>query len=184
MSTTINGIDTEQAETLAQLLRAEPEVADVAVRVRHTWRDAYAIDSRGAGIVIAGDVLPREEQGVVSDRPAAFGGSDDGCVPAELLLAALASCVGSQLVEHAARRGVALTRLELATEGRVDLRGTLDGEGVPAALREAVLEVEVTSPADVADLEHLLEVAVRTSPVAATLRGGVALHVSLRRAGA
>ena len=184
MSTIVNGIDTEQAEGLAQLMCAEPGLADVAVRVHHTWRDAYEIDSRGAGIVIAGEVLPRREQALVSDRPADFGGGDRGCVPAELLLSALASCVGSQLVEHAALRGVTLTRLELTTEGRVDLRGTIDGEGVPAALREAILDVEVASSAADADLEELLKVAVRTSPVAASLRAGVPLRPVLRRVAA
>jgi uncharacterized OsmC-like protein len=180
MTTTVNGIDTEQAAGFAQLLVDEPSLADVTVRARHTWQDGYGIDSRGAGIVVAGEELPRDEQTVTSDRPSLFGGGDGGCVPAELLLAALASCVGSQFVEHAALRGVELTHLEIATEGRVDLRGTLDGQDVPAALQEAHLEVEVASSEDGDVLAQLLEVALRTSPVAATLRPGVALHPSLR----
>ena len=180
----VNGIDTEQAEGFAQLLLAEPPLADVTVRAHHTWQGAYGIRTQGAGIVVGGEVLPRAEHSVSSDRPALFGGGDGGCVPAELLLAALASCVGSQLVEHAAVRGVELTHLGIVTEGRVDLRGTLDVEGVPAALREARLDVEVASSAGDDVLDELLEVALRTSPVAATLRPGVTLHASLHHVAA
>jgi uncharacterized OsmC-like protein len=177
---TINGIDTEQVAGFVQLLTSEPALADVAVRTRHRWDGGYTLATSGAGISVAGEVLARDEQHVVSDRPALFGGGDRGCVPAELLLAALSSCVGSQLVEHAAVRGVELGDLQISAEGRVDLRGALDIEGVPVGLRDVSLDVEVASTADEEVLDDLLALAVRTSPVAATLGAGVGVRPSLR----
>ena len=178
---TINGIDTEQVAGFAQLMTAEPALADVTVRTRHRWEGAYTLDSCGAGITVGGDVLARDEQHLVSDRPALFGGDDRGCVPGELLLAALSSCVGSQLVEHAALRGVELSGLQLSAEARVDLRGTLAIEGVPVGLHDVTLDVEVDSTAVDDELDDLLELAARTSPVAATLGAGVGVRTSLRR---
>jgi uncharacterized OsmC-like protein len=178
---TINGIDTEQVAGFAQLLAAEPGLADVAVRTRHRWDGGYALATCGAGISVGGEVLARDEQQVVSDRPALFGGDDRGCVPGELLLAALSSCVGSQLVEHAALRGVELDDLQLTAEGRLDLRGALDIDGVPVALRDVTLDVAAVSTADDTQLDELLALAVRTSPVAATLGAGVGIRPSLRR---
>jgi uncharacterized OsmC-like protein len=179
---TVNGIDTEQVAGFAQLLTSDPDLADITVSTRHRWEGGYTLATQGAGITVAGDVLPRDEQHVVSDRPGLFGGGDRGCVPGELLLAALSSCVGSQLVEHAALRGVELGGLELVAEGRLDLRGTLEAPGVPVGLRDVTLDVEVSSTVDGQVLGDLLALAVRTSPVAATLGAGVPVRPSVRHA--
>jgi uncharacterized OsmC-like protein len=59
------------------------------------------------------------------DEPYELGGSNQFANPQEHLLAALNSCIMVGYVAQCAVRGIALERLEIETDGEIDLRGFL-----------------------------------------------------------
>ena len=60
-----------------------------------------------------------------ADEPAILAGHDQGANPVEHLLHALASCLTTSMVAHAAVRGIEIEALESRLEGDLDLNGFL-----------------------------------------------------------
>src|SRR6516162_11674745 len=127
------------AALLSQAAAAEQDAQDLPGRVtaRHVDGDAYAITARG--------------HAMLTDQPAADGGTDAAATPTELLVASLASCVafytGRYLVRHGLdRAGLAVTAEFALAAGRpvrvgaVRLRITVPG-GVPPQRAGALLAV-------------------------------------------
>jgi len=127
------------AALLSQAAAAEQDAQDLPGRVtaRHVDGDAYAITARG--------------HAMLTDQPAADGGTDAAATPTELLVASLASCVafytGRYLVRHGLdRAGLAVTAEFALAAGRparvgaVRLRITVPG-GVPPQRVGALLAV-------------------------------------------
>jgi putative redox protein len=107
---------------------------------------------------------------VVMDRPASHGGSDEGPMGGETLLASVGGCFMSTLYAAAQARSVPV-------EG-----ATCRVTGVFAAnpRRFGSIHIEVVCDScPPADLEHLVEVAERGCLVAATLRQGMAVTASV-----
>ncbi|MDF3935882.1 OsmC family protein [Pseudomonas citronellolis] len=106
---------------------------------------------------------------LVTDLPAALGGSGERVSPGWLLRAALASCMATRIAMLAAEQGIALQHLEVEAHSQTDLNGLLglSGEGgephagpfavhllvrigaagqAPEALRELVERSQALSP--------------------------------------
>jgi uncharacterized OsmC-like protein len=60
-----------------------------------------------------------------ADEPPILAGQDQGANPVEHLLHALASCVTTGIVAHAAVKGIHIEELESELEGDLDLNGFL-----------------------------------------------------------
>jgi uncharacterized OsmC-like protein len=60
---------------------------------------------------------------IAADEPEEILGTNAAPNPQELLLAALNACMTIRYVEGASVRGISLTKLEIETEGSLDLRG-------------------------------------------------------------
>jgi hypothetical protein len=61
-----------------------------------------------------------------ADEPPILAGADEGSDPVERLLNALARCVTTSLVAHAAVPGIHIEALESQFECDIDLRGFLE----------------------------------------------------------
>ena len=74
----------------------------------------------------AGQEFVRDQSFVLEkDEPLILLGTDKGANPVEYALAALAGCLTTILVCHAAAQGVAIESIESKLEGDTDLRGFL-----------------------------------------------------------
>jgi uncharacterized OsmC-like protein len=175
-----NGMDTDQLAALGEIVVSDPAAATVAARVRTRWEEGYATRASTEELLCGPERIAREATLPV-DLPQAFGGSDRGPAPAEMILAALGSCVAQGFVEAAAIAGVQVDRLEVAVEGHLDLRGNAGVEGVRPGLSTIHLDVEVESRVDGGVLDGLLSEAVRLSPVADSLTAGVEIVASTRQ---
>ena len=72
-----------------------------------------------------------------ADEPPILAGQDTAPNPVEHLLHALASCLTTSMVAHAAVRGIAIEELESELEGDIDLNGFLGLDGnVPKGYTE------------------------------------------------
>jgi uncharacterized OsmC-like protein len=100
-----------------------------------------------------------------ADEPEEMLGSNQAPNPQELLMAALNACMTVGYVAGAAKRGINLTKLEIETRGRLDLRGffalsdvvppgypaleyvvRIAGDGTAEQFAEIHAEVQATSP--------------------------------------
>lgn len=104
--------------------------------------------------------------------PAALGGGGSSPNPGWFFRAALAACCSTAIVQHAARRGIDLTELEVTVEGDGDSRGIPDlGDDISAGhstIRTTVrINAQNKSPER---LQDIVNWAMKHSLVACTIR--------------
>jgi len=101
-----------------------------------------------------------------TDEPEVLLGEDNGPNATEALLYALASCLNTTFMYHAAAHRVKIERLELELEGDLDLRGVA---GLAQEVRNGFQEIRVRMHAEGdaprEELEQLCQLAQQRSPV-------------------
>jgi uncharacterized OsmC-like protein len=120
----INGIDVGVLSETINAMRGDCELGAARFRVTNKWvsgnhNRSTVTDFYGAKQVIT----HKQEFNMDADEPAILAGDDIGANPVEHLLHALASCVTTSMVAHAAARGIPINSLESEVEGDIDLRG-------------------------------------------------------------
>lgn len=178
-STTVNGVHLETLQGTVSAIARDPELGQCKFRARNTWLGGTRNCTRITGFYGARqEIAHKQSFELHADEPPILAGSDDGANPVEHLLNALAACVTTSMVAHAAVRGIHIEALESELEGDIDLRGFLglDAE-VPKGFTDIRLRFRVQ--ADVDDLEQLRQLA-EYSPVFNTLTQGanVAIEVT------
>ena len=108
---------------------------------------------------------------VVCDRPESKGGSDAGAMGGEFVLMGLGGCFMSNLLAAVKARNSEVSDVS------VSVAGTLDG--TPPRFTKMSLTVEATY-SDREDMEKLVVIAERGCIVANTLKGSVALDITVR----
>jgi len=107
---------------------------------------------------------------------------DQGPSAGEYLLHALAACVTTAIVYHAAARGIAIEEIESSIDGDVDLRGFL---GIDPKVRNGFEEIRMNFriKADVPDdqLQELCMIGQQYSPVLDSISRGVPVKVAAER---
>jgi uncharacterized OsmC-like protein len=115
-----------------------------------------------------------------ADEPPLLLGEDIGPNPVEYALTALAACVTTALVYHAAARGIKLNAVESRLEGDIDLRGFL---GISDDVRRGYENIRIyyKIDADVPDeeLEELIQMGTKYSPVFDTITNPVTVTAHL-----
>ena len=108
---------------------------------------------------------------IATDLPAALGGDASAPTPTVLVRAALGSCLAMGYRLRAAELGVELTDVKVTVESESELVGMLDPcAGAPPGFTALRYRVEIDSPAPAADVERVVELADRLSPVLDMLR--------------
>jgi uncharacterized OsmC-like protein len=117
-----------------------------------------------------------------ADEPLVLLGTDVAANPVEHLLHALASCLTTSMVYHAAAKGIQIDEVESSLEGDLDLRGFLE---LDKDTRQGYQGVRVSFKikADVPDeqLQELVQLGTGHSPVFDSLTNGVPISVSAER---
>jgi uncharacterized OsmC-like protein len=177
----VNGVDVDKLAETIHNVRQQPELAEFHFRATQEWIEgAHArttIDNfYGAGQ----DTRHAQSYTLDVDEPAMLLGTDQAPNPTEALLHALASCLGTTFVYHAAARGVTIDGLRVELEGDLDLRGFL---GISDDVRRGFQDIRVTFDVD-ADappetIEELCQMAQRYSPVFDSVTNPVSVMVSL-----
>lgn len=171
-TTRINGLDTGQMAATVEALQANPALAQFQFRARNRWigggeNRSTIKDFYGAG---AEDDSRREPFTFTNGEPPVLLGDNAGANPVEFLLHALAGCVTTTTVLHAAARGIAIESLTTRLVGDIDLQGLLALNDVPAGYREIRIEMEIkSSNASDEELDDLLRFAQLHSPVCSTV---------------
>jgi uncharacterized OsmC-like protein len=114
-------------------------------------------------------------------EPPVLLGHNEGANPVEFLLHALAGCVTTTTVLHAAARGIEIESLATRLSGNIDLQGLLGLADVPAGYQGIRIEMDIRAKnASDAEIDDLLRFARAHSPVRNTIERAVA--VTLERA--
>lgn len=176
----VNGIDVEKLAEVIQSIRAEPALGPFRFRVRNRWLERGHNRSEIQEFYGAGQDHTREAPFVAeNDEAKVMLGDDTAPNPVENLLHALAGCLTSALVYHAAARHIQLESVESEIEGELDIRGFLGlSNDVPRGYQKIRVTFHVKSDAPP---EKLAELA-KYSPVYNTIISPTPVEVTVQKA--
>ncbi|MHB8618662.1 MAG: OsmC family protein [Chloroflexota bacterium] len=166
---TLNGIDGARLAHLRERVGQDTTASTRTVAATATWVNGYQSAIR-----------VRDLPALVADEPERMGGSNGGPTPGELMLAALSSCVVVGYALNAHLRGIPIRSLAVDVEadgnpacflGCID-----DGDSGYRAMR---VRVRLDADADPEQVAALHQRVMRSSPVASTLAGQVAIEVTI-----
>jgi uncharacterized OsmC-like protein len=180
--TTTNGVNVEQLFGTINAIKETPDLAKFTFRAANQWINGghnrtTIKDFYGAG----GEDTSRQTPFVMdNDEPAVLLGQDEGANPVEFVLHALAGCLTTSLVYHAAAQGIQIEEVESRFEGDLDLHGFL---GLSDKGRNGYENIRVTfkikADAPQETLEELCQLAQRRSPVFDIVSNPVPVSVRL-----
>lgn len=120
----VNGINVDDLLALIESVRQDPAQGKTHWRVTSAWQNQTRTRTQVDGFEIGGKRVARRFS-IDIDEPNEFGGSNRFANPQEYLLAALNACMTVGYVAQCAVRGITLEKLEIETDGEIDLRGFL-----------------------------------------------------------
>jgi uncharacterized OsmC-like protein len=172
MSEQLNGLDLQAMVQTVDALKRDPRLAQFQFRARNQWvsggeNRSTIKDFFGAG---AEDRSRSKAFTFTNGEPPVLLGNNEGANPVEFLLHALAGCVTTTTVLHAAARGIEIESLSTELVGDIDLQGLLGlDESVPAGYRQIDIRMDIKANCSDAELDDLLRFAQAHSPVCNTV---------------
>ncbi|MDX1746997.1 MAG: OsmC family protein [Halobacteriales archaeon] len=120
----LNGVDVPTLFATLDAVKGQPELAQFRFRAENRWISGTHSRSSLTTYWGAGGEHEHQREFVIdADHPAVLVGGDNGAVPVELVLTALASCLTAGVGNIAAARGIPLTSVRSVVEGEIDLNG-------------------------------------------------------------
>ena len=180
-STTLNGVNVGQLFGNIDAIKDAPVLGKFKFRANNKWINGghnQTIINNFHGLQQEHDHADPFE--LDADEPPLLLGEDIGPNPVEYALTALAACVTTALVYHAAAKGIRLNAVESRLEGDIDLRGFL---GISDDVRRGYENIRIyyKIDADVPDeqLEELVQMGTKYSPVFDTITNPVTVTAQL-----
>ena len=178
MSGVINGVDVERLGQTIQAVQKDPGVAKSQFRAINRWVSGGHNRSTIQGFYAAGQEDTSRTKPFVldADEPPVLLGQDKGANPVEFVLHALAACLTTSLVYHAAARGIRIESVESTLEGDLDLQGFLGlSNQVRRGYKEVRVNFTITSDATAEQLKEL----TKFSPVHDIVSNPVPVSISI-----
>jgi uncharacterized OsmC-like protein len=179
----VNGVELNRLIDTIEAVKADPKVASFKFRIQNRWVDGGQNRSEVQQFSAGGNEIQHKNDLILeADEPDVLLGTDRGANPVEHLLHALAACVTTSMVYHAAARGIAVEEVESWLEGDLDLRGFL---GLAPSVRKGYQQIrlKLRIKADVTDQElgDLAALGPNFSPVFDSITKGVPIAVTSER---
>ncbi|NLT68994.1 MAG: OsmC family protein [Acidobacteria bacterium] len=179
----VNGVQVQQLFETIESIKATPGIARFKFRIRNEWVDAGHNRSTVNEYSGAQQELNRQTPFVLdADEPPILLGKDAGANPVEYLLHALAACVTTSMVYHAAARGIRIEEVESRVEGDIDLRGFL---GLDKSIRNGFQQIrmhfKIKTDAPDDQFKVLEQLGPTFSPVFDSVTKGVPVIVKAER---
>lgn len=178
----INGVDVEALNATIQAVKATPAIADFEFRSSNEWINGG--HNRSTIQTFYGacqEDLSRKKPFVMdNDEPPVLLGEDHGANPVEYVLHALAGCITTTMVYHAAARGIEIEGVKSYYEGELDLHGFL---GLDPRVRKGYKKIrirfEVQGDFNQQQKEDLVAMGRKLSPVHEMVSAGVPIEVTV-----
>jgi uncharacterized OsmC-like protein len=176
----VNGVNVENLGKSIEAFKEQPALAKFKFRATNKWMTGGHNRSRIKEFYGAGQEDTQRTQTFVldADEPAILHSGDRGANPVEFVLHALAACLTTSMVYHAAARGIRIEELESKLEGDIDLRGFT---GVDPNVRKGYQNIRVTMRCKSDATAEQLEELSQFSPVWDTLRNPVPVTVRVEK---
>jgi len=173
----VNGIDVSILGETVQAVKDDASLGECQFRAKNTWIGGSKNMTSVQDYYGAGQEMEHKQTFVFqADEPPVLAGFDDAANPVEYLLHALAACVTTSMVAHAAVRGIEIDEMSSTLEGDINLNGFL---GIDPSLQKGFSEIrvkfEVKGNADAEQFKQLAEF----SPVYKTITEGANVVISV-----
>jgi uncharacterized OsmC-like protein len=168
----LNGLDTQAMVQTVDALKSDRTLAKFEFRASNKWIDGVENRSSIQGFFGAGaeDKSRSKPFTITSGEPPVLLGANQGANPGEFLLHALAGCVTTTTVLHAAARGIRIESISTELSGDIDLQGLLDlDKSVPAGYGQITMKMDIKADCGDAELDDLLKFVHGHSPVCDTV---------------
>lgn len=179
----VNGVNVDNLFKTVLAVKGNPTVAKFNFRAQNRWinggQNRTTVNEFYGACQTHSRTRPFE---YVKDEPPVLLGTDQGANPVEFALTALAGCLTTSLIYHAAAQGINIDEVQSTLDGDLDLQGFL---GLSDQIRNGYENINVTfrikSDAPEAKLQELVELAQKRSPVFDMISNPTPVHVRLER---
>lgn len=179
----MNGVNVNALFRTVEAVKTNPIFGKFRFRAKNKWLEGAHNRSIIDGFHGAMQDIERTQSFLLhADEHPVLLGRDQGPNPGEYLLHALAACVTSSMIFHAAARGIVVEEVESTVEGEADLRGFL---GLDQTVRNGFQNIRMSFKvrADLNDeqMQELIQLGPTFSPLFDTLTNGVPITVEAQR---
>jgi uncharacterized OsmC-like protein len=177
---TVNGLGVREMVDTVQAITDDPSLGQFEFRAENQWINGGENRSTIKGFYGAGaEDESRDEPFVFTNgEPPVLLGNNEGANPVEFLLHALAGCVTTTTVLHAAARGIEINRLSTRLVGVIDVQGLLNlGDNVPVGYQSIDIQMSIDAECSDEELDELLAFAKEHSPVCNTVCRPVPVNI-------
>jgi uncharacterized OsmC-like protein len=179
----INGVNVDMLFDTIETIKKEPDLAKFRFRVKNRWIRAGHNRTTIKEFFGVQKVIEHENPFELdAGEHFVLLSKDEGPNPVEYLLTALAGCLTSSLIYHAAAKGLEVRGVESRLEGEIDLRGFLGIDpNVPVGYKN--IRVRFTIDADIPNeqKEELIRTAQKYSPVFNSILHETPVEVQLEK---
>jgi len=176
----LNGLNMSALVATLAAVKDNPSLGRFEFRARNRWISGGENRSTIKEFYGAGreDDSRAEPFVFTNGEPPVLLGTNEGANPVEYLLHALAGCVTTTTVLHAAARGIRIQRLSTEIVGTLDVQGLLALDAnVPAGYEAIRIAMDIEADCTERELEELLRFAQEHSPVCNTVCRPVPVRV-------
>ena len=169
---TCNGLSLEQMQQTVMALQDDPQLARFEFRASNQWisggENRSSIQGfHGAGVEDNSRTRPFV---FTNGEPPVLLGNNEGANPVEYLLHALAGCLTTTTVLHAAARGITIHSMATELSGDIDMQGLLDLDAeVPVGYQGITVNMRIDADCSDGELDELLKFSKGHSPVCSTV---------------
>ena len=178
----VNGVNVDTLFGVIDAVKGNPKVADFKFSITNKWSNGGHNISNIGNFYGALETQTRDGFVVENAEHQVLLGEDQSPNPVEFVLHALAGCMTTTLVYHAAARGHKITEVESTLEGDLDLHGFL---GMDEKIRSGYNNIKVTMKVkgDLSEeqLQEMIQVAKDRSPVYDMVTSPVPVAVQIQK---
>jgi len=167
-----NGLDMDALVGTVEAVKLDPTLGSFEFRATNQWINGGENRSRIKEFYGAGceDESRTKAFEFTNGEPPVLLGSNEGANPVEFLLHALAGCVTTTIVLHAAARGIQIESLSTELVGTIDVQGLLAlNDSVPVGYEQIQIKMDIKADCRDEELDDLLAFAQDHSPVCNTI---------------
>ena len=177
----VNGVNVDELFGTIDAIKKAPVIAKFKFRAENQWIDGGHNRTTLKNFYGTQQDHEHKEPFVLdADEPPLLLGRDLGPNPVEYALTALAACVTTSIVYHAAAKGVTIRSMGSRLEGDIDLQGFLGlKDDVPRGYKEIRMYVNIEADAPPEKLQEIVQLGPTYSPVFDTITRAVPVSVQL-----